>query len=515
MAGPTAVIAVNDERPLVRPADAANLELLSRVHPSDWPSPEGRGVYDLVVLGGGTAGLVSAAGAAGLGARVALVERALLGGDCLNTGCVPSKALLRSARVVGETRRAAALGVRLPAPADVDFAAVMERMRRRRAAISPNDSAARLRDLGVDVFLDTARFTGRRTVQVGDRTLRFGRAIVATGGRPAAPAVPGLDTVPFLTSENLFWLTERPARLAIIGGGPIGCEMAQAFARFGTAVTLFEAAPHVLPREDPDAAAIVGRRLVADGVRIETGVHLTRVERGSAGPAIHFTRGEAAAVVEADALLVAAGRAPNVETLDLEAAGIRHSAKGIDVDDRLRTTNPRVFAAGDVCSAWQFTHVADAMARIAIQNALFYGRKRVSALTIPWCTYTDPEVAHVGVSWTAAAESGSAIETITVPLAEVDRAVIDDDTDGFLRVHHEKGRLRGCTIVGPAAGELIGEAAYAVTHGGTLGRLSATIHPYPTVGEAFRKAGDAYRRTQLTPAVRRWMGRYFAWTRHG
>ncbi|HVB38851.1 MAG TPA: mercuric reductase [Vicinamibacterales bacterium] len=501
--------------PLVRPDDEANRALLSRVHPPDWPVPDDRGTYDLVVLGGGTAGLVSAAGAAGLGARVAIIERGLLGGDCLNTGCVPSKALLRSARAVGDVRRAGGLGVRIGGPVEVDFPAVMARMRQRRAAISPNDSAVRLRDLGVDVFLGDGRFTSRRTVQVDGRTLRFNRAVVATGGRPVAPAVPGLDTVPFLTSENLFWLTERPARLAIVGAGPIGCEMAQAFARFGTAVMLLETSARVLPHEDPDAAAIVGARLAADGVRIETGVRLTRVERGPGGTLVHFARGDAAQTAEADAVLVAAGRAPNVESLDLETAGIRSSRNGVEVDDRLRTANPRVFAAGDVCAAYRFTHVADAMARIAVQNALFYGRKTVSALTIPWCTYTDPEVAHVGAYESAAGAAGSRLETITVPLEEVDRAVVDDETDGFLRVHHEKGRLRGCTIVAPHAGDLIGEAAYALTHGGTLGQLAATIHPYPTVAEAFRRAGDAYRRTRLTPNVRRWMDRYFAWTRRG
>ncbi|MDE3154470.1 MAG: mercuric reductase [Acidobacteriota bacterium] len=503
------------DEPLVQPLDEANRALLSQVHPADWPVPEGRGTYDLVVLGGGTAGLVSAAGAAGLGARVALIERGLLGGDCLNTGCVPSKALLRSARAAGEARRAAALGVRLTGGVEVDFPAVMARMRQRRAAISPNDSAARLRGLGVDVFLGTARFTGPRTVEVAGRTLRFRRAVVATGGRPVAPPIPGLEEVRHLTSETLFWLTERPARLAIAGGGPIGCEMAQAFARFGTAVTLIETADRVLPREDPDASAVIARQLARDGVRLETGAQFVRVERAGGGVRLQVARGDTFSAIDADAVLLAAGRAPNIESLDLDAAGVRWSRSGVEVDDRLRTSNPRVYAAGDVVSgAFRFTHAADAMARIVIQNALFYGRRPTSALVVPWCTYTDPEVAHVGAS-PAAPGTASRLETITVPLDEVDRAVVDDETEGFVRVHHERGRLRGCTIVAPHAGDLIGVAAYALTRGGTLEQFAATIHPYPTIGEAFRRAGDAYRRTRLTPGVRRWLNRYFAWTRRG
>ncbi|HVC20227.1 MAG TPA: mercuric reductase [Vicinamibacterales bacterium] len=504
------------EPPLIVPLDEANRDLLDRVHPPAWQNPAGRGVYDLVVLGGGTGGLVCAFGAAGLGARVALVEQALLGGDCLNTGCVPSKAILRSARVIGEVRRAAGLGVRIDGPVDADFGAVMERMRRRRAGIAPHDSAERLRAAGVDVFFGTARFADRRRVEVGGRVLRFNRAIVATGGRPSVPAVPGLAATPHLTSETLFQLTERPARLLIVGAGPIGCEMAQAFARLGSHVTMLDAAPQVLPREDPDAAAIVARRLADDHVRCELGVRLTQAAATpGGGVTVQFARGDAApAQLEGDALLVAAGRTPNVEELRLEAAGIAVDRGGVAVDDRLRTTNRRVFAVGDVCSAWKFTHVADAMARIALQNALFYGRRRMSALTIPWCTYTDPEVAHVGLDAAGAARRDG-VDTITVPLGENDRSVVDGETDGFLRVHHERGRLLGCTVVAPHAGELIGEASLLVTRGGTLGQLAGTIHPYPTVADAFRAAGDAYRRTLLTPSARRWMARYFRWTRGG
>lgn len=500
---------------IASPGDADG-ELLGHVHPPAWRNPRPAATYDLVVLGGGTAGLVSAMGAAGLGARVALVERHLLGGDCLNTGCVPSKALLRSARAVGDIRRAASLGV-VADRVDIDFSAVMQRMRQRRASIARHDSAERLHAAGVDVFFGMASFADTRTVLVGRQRLRFGRAVIATGGRPTAPAIPGLDAVPFRTNETIFSLTSLPRHLLIIGAGPIGCELAQAFARFGATVTVFDLAPQVLPREDADAAAIIRRSLESDGVRFELGVRLDRVDAVDGELRIHHTRsGEGridGGTVAGDVLLVAAGRAPNIEELNLGAAGITATGQGVTVNDRLRTSNPRVYASGDVCSRYQFTHAADAMSRVVVQNALFYGRRKVSALTIPWVTYTDPEVAHVGVSESDVKESDGRLHTITVPLSDIDRAVVDDHTDGFVRVHHERGRIRGCTIVAAHAGEMIAEAVYAITHGGTLSALSTTIHPYPTQTEALRKAGDRYRRESLTPRVRTWITRYFEWTR--
>ncbi len=500
----------------VAPDDDANRELVAHVRPAGWQNPPARDVYDLVVLGGGTAGLVSAMGAVGLGARVALVERHLLGGDCLNTGCVPSKALIRSARVLGELRRGEALGVDAER-VSVDFARVMRRMRERRASIAVHDAASRFQRAGIDVFFGDARFQDARTVVVGDERLRFNRAVIATGGRPAAPAISGLAAVPFLTSESIFSLTELPGRLAVIGAGPIGCELAQAFARFGSAVTLFGQGPQVLPRDSATAAAILHRQLAADGVRLELGARLVRVEStgdelrlesAAAGPG-----GSSPATVVADRLLVAAGRTPNIEGLDLTAAGIESNEHGVVVDDRLQTSNSRVYASGDVCSKYKFTHAADAMSRLILANALFFGRQKASALVIPWVTYTDPEVAHVGVSEAEVQGSGGRLATIGVNLADVDRAVVDDDTDGFVQVHHEGGKLRGCTIVAPHAGEMIGEVVYAMSHGGTLASLSSTVHPYPTMSEALRKAGDAYRRQSLTPARKEWLTRYFRWTR--
>jgi pyruvate/2-oxoglutarate dehydrogenase complex dihydrolipoamide dehydrogenase (E3) component len=497
---------------LVEPLDAANRRLIDAVHPRDWVNPEPRGFYDLVVIGGGTAGLVSAMGAAGLGARVALVERGLLGGDCLNTGCVPSKALLRSARAIGEIRRAAALGVTVGS-SEPDFTTAMRRMRERRAEISAHDSARRVQQAGVALFFGEGRFTSDRTIHVDGQTLMFRRAVIATGGRPSSPPVAGLDQIRYLTNETVFSLTELPRRLLVIGAGPIGCELAQAFARFGAAVTVFDVAPRVLPNEDPDASAIVHRRLVEDGIAFRLGVKLIEASPDNDQITLRYEDGAGIGEVGGDRVLVAAGRAPNVEGLGLDAAGVATSAHGVVVNDRLQTSNRRIFAAGDVCSRFKFTHAADAMARVVIQNALFYGRRRASSIVIPWCTYTDPEVAHVGVYETEAREKGRRVDTITVPLSDVDRAIVDEERDGFVRLHHERGRLLGCTIVAAHAGEMIAEPTFAITHRGTLGDLALTIHPYPTQTEALRMAGDLYRRSMLTPRVKRWLERYFRWTR--
>jgi pyruvate/2-oxoglutarate dehydrogenase complex dihydrolipoamide dehydrogenase (E3) component len=478
--------------------------LREHVHPPDWRNPSPAARYDLVVIGGGTAGLVCAAGAAGLGARVALVERALLGGDCLNTGCVPSKSLLRSARTASETHRASALGVTAPGPPD--FQAVMARLRATRADLAPHDSAARLRSLGVDVFFGTAAFSGPSSIAIRSSDtnatddssilLRFRKAVIATGSRPSVPDIPGLAGTPFLTSDTLFDLTDRPTSLVVIGAGPTGCEMAQAFARLGTRVTLIESSSHVLPNEDAEAGAILGDRLRRDGVELRLGTAITAA-RWSQGC---FALESAGPAMSAEAVLVATGRTPRIDGLGLDAAGVALDVHGVTADDFLRTTNGRVFAAGDVCSPRKFTHMADAMARIVIQNALFFGRRRVSALVVPSCTFTSPQVAHVGRSSTDAAASGA--DTITIPLSSVDRAVVDEATDGFVRIHHSGGRLVGATIVAPEAGEMVGTVALAMQHGHGLADFASVSFPYPTVSLALRQAGDAYRRSRLTPSVR-------------
>jgi pyruvate/2-oxoglutarate dehydrogenase complex dihydrolipoamide dehydrogenase (E3) component len=357
--------------PRLLPDDIHNRELLGHVRPPAWTNPQPAGRYNLVVIGAGTAGLVSAVGAAGLGARVAIVERHLLGGDCLNYGCVPSKALIRAARAATDARHGWAFGVRSSGESTVDFASVMERMRALRASIAPNDSAARLAGLGIDVFIGQARFVSGEAVEVDGSTLRFSRAVVATGARPAALSIPGLADVDYLTNETVFSLTTLPRHLIVIGAGPIGCELAQSFARFGAEVTLVSDSARIMPREDPDAAAVVQAALERDGVNLVLGTKVTSIEPAFGGAkTVHFEREGREGLTSGDALVVAVGRAPNVEGLDLQAAGIAFDQNGVSVNDQLRTSNRRVFAAGDVASRFKFTHAADAMARLVIQNGM-------------------------------------------------------------------------------------------------------------------------------------------------
>ena len=490
---------------LVEPFDDNNRRLVDNTHPTDWVNPEPADRYHLVVIGGGTAGLVSAAGAAGLGARVALVERRLMGGDCLNYGCVPSKAIIRSAKAWHEARTAARRFGGPEVSGEGDFGAAMERMRGLRAGISRHDSVSRFHDLGVDVFLGEGRFIAGDAIQVDDAQLRFRRAVIATGARPFAPPIPGLEEAGFYTNEDFFTLTELPPRLGVIGGGPIGCEMAQTFARFGSRVTLFDMAPHVLIREDADAAEVVQQQLIADGVELQLGAAVQRVERTQNARLVHFETDGAPGSVEIDALLVAVGRAPNTEGIGLEAAGVEFDKFGVTVDDKLHTSNPKIFAVGDVASKFKFTHMADALARIAIQNALFFGRAKASDLVVPWCTYTSPEIAHVGLYEKDAQERGIETESLTIPMSDVDRAVLEGDDDGFLRIIHQKGKdkIVGATLVADHAGDMIGELSLAITNGIGLGQIAATIHPYPTQAEVIKKAGDTWRRGKLTPTVQK------------
>ncbi len=499
------------------PEDAYNQTLVANVHPRDWTNPEPAPSYNLVVLGGGTAGLITAAGAAGLGAKVALVEREHLGGDCLNVGCVPSKALLRAARAVADVRDAGQYGVEVPPGTQVNFPAVMERMRRLRSEISPHDSAQRYRDeLGVDIFLGEGRFVDSDSVEVDGQHLRFRRAVIATGARAMPLPIPGLAEAGYLTNETVFSLTELPKRLAIIGAGPIGCEMAQAFARFGSQVTLLEVMPQILIREDKDAAALIQSALIRDGVSLVLGCQITGVERDGQDKVLHLEKDGRREEVRVDAVLLGVGRAPNVEGLNLEAVEVEFDTKqGVKVDDRLQTTNPRIYAAGDICSPYKFTHMADALARIVIQNTLFVGRAKASALTVPWCTYTDPEIAHVGLYEHEAEKQGVAIQTFHQEMGQVDRAVLESDTDGFVKIHTKAGTdtILGATIVTRHAGEMISELTLAMVGGLGLGTLARTIHTYPTQAEAIKRAADAYNRTRLTPRVKSLFTKWLAWTR--
>jgi pyruvate/2-oxoglutarate dehydrogenase complex dihydrolipoamide dehydrogenase (E3) component len=497
----------------VEPFDQFNQELVANVHPAGWVNPEPRERYHLVVIGAGTAGLVTASIAAGLGARVALVERYLMGGDCLNVGCVPSKGMISAARswqTVTESRR------RFGGPAvsgTGDFGEAMARRRRVRAGLSRVDGAPRYRELGVDVFLGEGRFTGRDTVMVGGRALRFRRAVIATGARAGVPPIPGLEGTGYHTNETIFGLTDLPRRLTVIGAGPVGCEMAQAFARFGSAVTVIDRGAHILPREDADAAQIVERSMEAHGVRLLHDATVVRAELRAGERVVQVQVAERTEEIAGDQLLVATGRAPNVEDLGLEVAGVAYTRRGVGVDDRLRTSNPRIFAVGDICSKYQFTHAADATARLVVANALFFGLGggKASTLVMPWATYTTPEVAHVGMSEADGTAAGYRVQTITVPLHDVDRAVLDGQEDGFLRVHLKAGtdRILGATLVAEHAGDMIGEIALAITAGVGLGKIGSTIHPYPTQGEVFRKAADGWRRTKLTPRAKRGFGAFF------
>jgi len=499
----------------LQPLDEHNQRLRSHVHPVDWTNPTPAGRYNLVVIGAGTAGLVTAAGAAGLGAKVALVESGLMGGDCLNVGCVPSKALIAAARAARSAGNANSFGVNVTGKADVDFAQVMNRMRRLRADISPADSAARFRDLGVDVFLGQATFRDSESIEVGGQTLRFRRAVIATGARAAAPPIDGLESVDYLTNETLFSLTELPARLGVIGAGPIGCEMAQTFAQLGSEVVLIESSHGVLPKEERDAAEIVEKSIKRDGVELRCCVRGLQVAREGSDIRLSVDSHGAQHATVVDQLLVAVGRAPNVEELQLDRAGVEFNEQGVVVNDYLQTTQSNIYAAGDICSKFQFTHAADFMARAVIQNALFKGWSKLSSLTIPWCTYTTPELAHVGLSPSEAESQGIELDTFEQPLGDVDRAILEGDEEGFVRVHVKRGsdQILGATIVAADAGELISEITLAMTHSLGLKRIGSTIHPYPTVADAIRKLGDQYNRTRLTPAVKSLMQRWLQWTR--
>ena len=494
------------------PSDTTERERRTNVRPDGWRNPSPAERYSLVVIGGGTAGLVAAHAAAALGAKVALIERNLLGGDCLNVGCVPSKAIIRTSRLYAEMRNAEQYGAQVPADIRVDFAAVMERMRDIRARISRADSVHRLVAVGVDVFFGQARFTGTDALTVEGATLRFKKAMIATGSRPDTPAIPGLIEAGFLTNENVFDLTELPRRLLVIGGGPLGCELAQAFCRLGAKTIIAQSWPLFLPHEERDAAQLLSDAFARDGieVRLNTSAVNVRVENGQ--KLVDLVSDDYKSTVAVDAILTGTGRVPNVDGLDLDAAGVDYDNKdGIRVNDFLQTSNRRIYAAGDACLEHKFTHTADASARIVVRNALFLGRQRVSALTIPWCTYTDPAIAHVGLYVRQARERDIPVRTFTIPMHDVDRAIADDEETGFVKIHVKEraDQILGATIVARHAGDMINEITLAMVAGIGLRTLARVIHAYPTQAEAIKKAADAYNRTRLTPfrkgILRKWL----------
>jgi pyruvate/2-oxoglutarate dehydrogenase complex dihydrolipoamide dehydrogenase (E3) component len=501
----------------ISPMDIYNETLVSYLHPSDWVNPQPLSRYNLVVIGAGPAGLIVAAGAAGLGAKVALIEKNLMGGDCLNVGCVPSKCLIRSSRVVADINKAKDFGIHIPAQIEVDFAAVMERMRRLRSKLSPIDSVQRYQQkLGVDVFLGSGLFSSHNTIEVAGQTLHFKKAVIATGARALKPQIPGLEATGYLTNETIFNLTKQPKSLAVIGGGPIGCELAQTFQRLGSKVILLHKNAHILDREDADAAAIIQQAFIEEGIELILQCNIQKVELASAGKVIYYQINGKENSIIVDEILASAGRTPNVETLNLESVGVNYDTKkGVFVNDNLQTTNPRIYAAGDVCMNCKFTHAADFAARIVIQNTLFLGNKKLSYLTMPWSTYTDPEIAHVGLSEQEIKAKGIDINTFFIPFSELDRAVTDSEEEGFVKIHVKKGtdKILGATIVASHAGDMISEITLAMVNNIGLGKIASVIHPYPTQADAIRKAADAYNRTRLTPLVKKLFSQWLNWTR--
>lgn len=449
--------------------------------------------YDLVAIGGGTAGLVTAAGSTYLGARAALVERDALGGDCLWTGCVPSKALLASARLAAHMARANELGLP-PSRTTPDFREVMERMRAARARVAHHDDPERFRKMGVSVHFGTARFTGPGALDVeGVGRIRSKRIVIATGARPAIPPIPGLEEAGFLTHEIAFDQDELPPSMIILGGGPIGLEFAQIYRRLGADVTVIEMLPEILPNEDPDVAETLRGFLEEEGIAFALGTRAEKVERDGAERGVIASDGRR---FRAEGLFVATGRRPSTEGLELERAGVAIDGHAVNVDNRLRTTARGVWAAGDVTGGLQFTHAADAMAKAVIRNALLPFSSKVDLSNVPWVTYTDPEVAHVGLSEAEAEEEGAT--TYRYGMDDLDRAIADGAGRGFVKISADrKGRILGATIVAPGAGELLMPLVLARSKGLTLPDISNTIFPYPTMVEGVKRTADAYQRARL------------------
>ncbi|MEO9020122.1 MAG: mercuric reductase [Gemmatimonadaceae bacterium] len=481
-------------------ADAATEQRrMHDVRPPDWRNPSPAPSYDLVVLGAGTAGLVAAKMAAARGKKVAIVERHLLGGTCLNIGCLPSKTIIRTSRAYGDMRDGARFGAEVPRDVTVDFPAAMRRVRRIRARVSQFDSASGLAAAGIDTFFGDGRFVGTDALAVNGATLRFARAVIATGARPSSPNIPGLAEAGYITNESAFDLTEAPRRLLVIGGGPLGCEMAQAFCRLGVETTIVQNWPLFLPREERDAAQLLSDSFARDGIRIRLDTNVVSVRVVGGETLVDLVHDDYRNTIAVDAILAGVGRTPNVGDFDLEAAGVVYDeSRGVHVDDFLCTDNPCIFAAGDVCLEHKFNATAEASARIAVENALFSEHRRLSELVIPWCTYTDPEIAHVGMYVREAREQGISVKTFTIPLHEVDRAIADGEEAGFVKIHvrERTDQILGATIVASHAGEMISELTLAMVAGVGLSTLANVIHPYPTQAAAIRRAAEAYELTQ-------------------
>ena len=480
-------------KPKAKPDDES--VFLRRVRPNPWENPVPRDAYDFAIIGAGPAGIAAAEHAARLGVRVALVERNRIGGNSLNAGSVPSKAIIKTARAYAAMHEAEAFGAPVPSEPPLDFAKVMERMRRIRTRISEHHSVEKLTALGIDIFFGVARFESADTLLIGDTRLRFSKALVATGARPKSPDIPGLEDVGYLTSATIFEMEASPRRLAVIGGGPLGCEMAQAFCRLGSHVTILQNDPKFLPREERDAAEILSRSMARDGVEIRLNTTVVGAHGANGSKVLETINNEVKSEVEADEVLLSIGREPNVEELGLDAAGIAFDCEqGITVDDFLRTTNANVYAAGDACMALKFTNAAQASGRIAARNALAGEQNRQSQLTIPWCTYCDPEIAHVGLHVWEARRQSIPIKSFTVMMHDVDRAITDGQDAGFVKIHIAEGtdRILGATIVASRASELINEMSVIMSAGVGMNDLANIVHTYPAESGAIVLAALAY-----------------------
>ena len=489
---------------IIKPEDNYNKKLIKNVHPVGWENPEPKNMYNLVVIGAGASGLVSSIITSALGGSVALIEKNLLGGDCLNYGCVPSKSLIRSARVAYEIKNAGNFGLTGGQVSSDDFSNVMERLRNNRACISENDSAERYSKLGVDVYLGEASFLGNRAISVGSKILRFKKAVIASGARAAIPEIDGLESVKYYTNETIFELTELPEKLVVIGGGPIGCELAQAFSRLGTDVSIIQKG-RLLPREDSEAVDIIQKSFLTEGIKLYLNSKIMQVEKQDGRKILFIKHGGQEIKIATDTILIGVGRKHNVEKLNLENAGVEYDIKkGVLVNDFLQTSNKRIYAAGDCCMKWKFTHAADSAAQIVIQNALFKGKKKLSDLVMPWTTFTDPEVAHVGMYEHDATNMGLDYECYKVDLASVDRAILDGEETGFVKVMVKKGsdKILGATIVASHAGEMISEITTCITCGVGLKKLSGVIHPYPTQAEGIKRVAGEFNKSRLTPFVK-------------
>jgi pyruvate/2-oxoglutarate dehydrogenase complex dihydrolipoamide dehydrogenase (E3) component len=460
-----------------------------------YKNPIPNGPYDLAIIGAGPAGLAAAELAARRGAKVALIERGRLGGNSLNAGSVPSKALIWSATLNSEIRGAAdshgALAPELPPR----FTAVMERMQRIRTRIGEYHSIDRLQRAGIHLYFGAAKFNAPDSLQVDENQLRFINALIATGARPSKPRIAGLDTVGFLTSDTIFNLALLPERLTVIGGGPLGCELAQALCRLGAQVTIVQNEAKFLPREERDAAELLSRSLARDGVVIRLNTTVISVGMENGHKVLNTLSNENKSRITTDEILLSVGRTPNVENLGLAAANVEFDCEqGITTDDFLVTTNPRIYAAGDVCLQHKFANVAEASARMAIDNLLRAKRTRRNEMLIPWCTYCDPEIAHVGLQVWEAREQSIPVKSFTVMMQDVDRAITDDQGRGFVKIHVRSGsdQIVGATIVASRASEMINEICVAMRANMGLLALAEVLHTYPSQCDAIRAAAAAF-----------------------